>query len=73
MSFRNSFLKGVFTVPGDGCIDYNPLIKVLYESNYKDWLIIEAEQDPKKANPLEYAKKGYNYLHEVIKNNGYSV
>ena len=73
LSFRNSFLKGVFTVPGDGCIDYNPLIKVLYESNYKDWLIIEAEQDPKKANPLEYAKKGYNYLHEVIKNNGYSV
>ena len=73
LSFRNSFLKGVFTVPGDGCIDYNPLIKVLYESNYKDWLIIEAEQDPKKANPLEYAKKGYNYLHEVIKNNGYSI
>ena len=73
LSFRNSFLKGVFTVPGDGCIDYNPLIKVLYESNYKEWLIIEAEQDPKKANPLEYAKKGYNYLYEVIKNNGYSV
>ena len=73
LSFRNSFLKGVFTVPGDGCIDYNPLIKVLYESNYKDWLIIEAEQDPKKANPLEYAKKGYNYLNEVIKNNGYSI
>ena len=73
LSFRNSFLKGVFTVPGDGCIDYNPLIKILYESNYKEWLIIEAEQDPKKANPLEYAKKGYNYLYEVIKNNGYSV
>ncbi len=73
LSFRNSFLKGVFTVPGDGCIDYNPLIKILYESNYKEWLIIEAEQDPKKANPLEYAKKGYNYLYEVIKNNGYSI
>jgi len=49
------------------------LIKILNESNYKEWLIIEAEQDPKKANPLEYAKKGYNYLYEVIKNNGYSV
>ena len=73
LSFRDSFLKGVFTVPGDGCIDYNPLIKILYESSYKEWLIIEAEQDPKKANPLEYAKKGYNYLYEVIKNNGYSV
>ena len=73
LSFRDSFLKGVFTVPGDGCIDYNPLIKILYESNYREWLIIEAEQDPKNANPLEYAKIGYNYLLEVIKNNGYSV
>ena len=73
LSFRDSFLKGVFTVPGDGCIDYNPLIKILYESNYREWLIIEAEQDPKNANPLEYAKIGYNYLSKVIKNNGYSV
>ena len=73
LSFRDSFLEGVFTVPGDGCINYNPLIKILYESNYREWLIIEAEQDPKNANPLEYAKIGYNYLLEVIKNNGYSV
>ena len=73
LSFRDSFLNGVFTVPGDGCIDYEPLIKVLFESNYKNWLIIEAEQDPKKANPLEYAKIGYNYLYKTIVNNGYSV
>ncbi len=73
LSFRDSFLNGVFTVPGDGCIDYEPLIKVLFESKYKDWLIIEAEQDPKKANPLEYAKIGYNYLYRTIVNNGYSV
>ncbi len=73
LSFRDSFLNGVFTVPGDGCIDYQPLIKVLFESNYKNWLIIEAEQDPKKANPLEYAKIGYNYLYKTIVNNGYSV
>ena len=73
LSFRDSFLNGVFTVPGDGCIDYEPLIKVLFESNYKNWLIIEAEQDPKKANPFEYAKIGYKYLYETIVNNGYSV
>ena len=48
----------VFTVPGDGCIDYEPLFKILYENNYDKWLIIEAEQDPKKANPLEFAKIG---------------
>ena len=71
-SFRESFLEGVFTVPGDGCIDYNPLIKILFESKYNNWLVIEAEQDPKKANPLEYAKIGYKYLIEIIKQNGYS-
>ncbi len=73
LSFRDSFLNGVFTVPGDGCIDYAPLIKVLFESKYKDWLIIEAEQDPKKADPLEYAKIGYNYLYKTIANNGYTI
>ena len=72
-SFRDSFLEGVFTVPGDGCIDYNPLIKILYDNEYTNWLVIEAEQDPKKANPLEYAKIGYNYLYNTIVNNGYSV
>ena len=67
LSFRESFLDGVFTVPGDGCIDYEPLFKILYENNYEKWLIIEAEQDPKKANPLEYAKIGYNYLTMQLK------
>ena len=73
LSFRDSFLEGVFTVPGDGCIDYNPLIKILYESKYTNWLVIEAEQDPKKANPLEYAKIGYKYLTNIIIKNGYST
>ena len=60
-------------VPGDGCIDYDLLIKILYEAKYQEWLIIEAEQDPKKANPLEYAKLGHNYLHNIITKNGYSI
>lgn len=67
LSFRESFLEGVFTVPGDGCIDYEPLFKILYENNYDKWLIIEAEQDPKKANPLEFAKIGYKYLSNTLK------
>ena len=73
LSFRDSFLEGVFTVPGDGCIDYNPLIKILYDAKYTNWLVIEAEQDPKKANPLEYAKIGYNYLISIINKYGYST
>ena len=66
LSFRNSFLNGVFTVPGDGCINYRPLLKLLKENNYKKWLVIEAEQDPKKANPLKYAKIGYMYLKQIL-------
>ncbi|MDC0226672.1 myo-inosose-2 dehydratase [Alphaproteobacteria bacterium] len=73
LSFRESFLKGVFTVPGDGCIDYIPLLKLLKKNNYNKWLVIEAEQDPKKANPLEYAKKGYRYLNGVINKIGYKI
>ena len=71
LSFRQSFLDGVFTVPGDGCIDYEPLFKILYENNYEEWLIIEAEQDPKKADPLEYAKIGYNYLSKSLAKTDY--
>ncbi len=73
LSFRNSFLLGVFTVPGDGCIDYGPLLKILYQNNYDKWLVIEAEQDPSKANPLEYAKIGYSYLKNKVSEIGYEI
>ena len=73
LSFRDSFLEGVFTVPGDGCIDYEPLLNLLYENNYNKWLVIEAEQDPKKANPLEYAKIGFNYLTNILNKVGYKI
>ena len=73
LSFRDAFLEGVFTVPGDGCIDYNPLFKILFRNNYSKWLIVEAEQNPKKANPLEYAKKGYNYLTKTLTEVGYKI
>jgi inosose dehydratase len=73
LSFRNSFLDGVFTVPGDGCIDYKPLIKILYENNYNDWLVVEAEQDPLKANPFIHAKIGYKYLKNIVIEIGYKI
>ncbi len=66
LSFRAAFLEGAFTVPGDGCIDYKPLFEILKEKDYSGWLVVEAEQDPKKANPLEYAIKGYNYLKKTL-------
>ena len=73
LSFRGAFLEGAFTVPGDGCIDYKPLFDVLKEKNYSGWLVVEAEQDPAKANPFEYAKIGYKYLTETLKLSGIEI
>ncbi len=73
LSFRGAFLEGAFTVPGDGCIDYKPLFDVLKKNNYSGWLVVEAEQDPKKANPLEYAIKGYKYLTDTLKKSNIQI
>ena len=73
LSFRNAFLNGAFTVPGDGCIDYVPFLKELKKNDYDGWLVVEAEQDPRKANPFEYAKKGYKYLSETAKFVGFNI
>ena len=73
LSFRHAFLEGAFTVPGDGFIDYKPFLQILKNINYSGWLVVEAEQDPKKANPFEYAKKGFKYLSKTAKDCGLSV
>lgn len=67
MSFLGSFLHGMFTVPGDGCIYYKEIYDFLLEINYSGWIVVEAEQDPKIANPLEYAIKGFNYMQALRK------
>ena len=72
-TFRQAFLDGAFTVPGDGCIDYKPFLAILKNKNYEGWLVVEAEQDPAKANPFEYAKIGYNYLSKTAKDCGFKI
>jgi inosose dehydratase len=72
-TFRQAFLDGAFTVPGDGCIDYRPFLKILKDKNYSGWLVVEAEQDPVKANPFEYAKIGYNYLSKTAKECSFEI
>jgi len=67
MSFLSSVKQGIFTVPGDGMIDFVPIIKALNDIDYKGWIIVEAEQDPRKANPLEYAIKARKYIKEIAK------
>ena len=63
-SFLQAVKEGVFTVPGDGCIDFEPVFKILKRAKYSGWWVVEAEQDPAKANPLEYAIKARNYIRE---------
>ena len=60
-------------MPGDGCIDYKPIFEVLKDKNYDGWLVVEAEQDPAKANPFEYAKIGYKYLTETLQSSGITI
>ena len=72
-TFRKAFLDGAFTVPGDGCINYKPFLTILKNKNYEGWLVVEAEQDPAKANPFEYAKIGYNYLSKTAKECGFEI
>ncbi|GAA3194815.1 myo-inosose-2 dehydratase [Dactylosporangium siamense] len=66
LSFQEGVELGVFTVPGDGAIDFRPILQVLADADYQGWLVVEAEQDPNKANPLEYAKKARAYLTDVL-------
>ncbi len=60
--FLKAVLAGVFTVPGDGMVDYPSLFAVLAKRRYAGWLVVEAEQDPAKAHPLTYARMGNDYL-----------
>ncbi len=64
LSFLDGVRLGTFTVPGDGCIDFDPIFKVLEVSGYEGYMLVEAEQDPAKANPLEYAMKARKYIAE---------
>lgn len=65
-SFLDAMLAGTFTVPGDGAIDFRPILQVLSDNGYEGWLMVEAEQDPAKAHPLTYAMKARAYLRDVI-------
>ena len=61
-SFLESVRRGAFTVPGDGGVDFDPVFDALAESGYRGWLLVEAEQDPAKADPLEYALRARKYI-----------
>ena len=72
-SFLDAVVKGAFTVPGDGSLDFEVLIKALAAKGYEGWFVVEAEQDPKVSPPLEMAKKGHKELLRVMASAGYEV
>ena len=65
-SFLDAVLEGVFTVPGDGCVNFAKLCAALKDANYDGWLVVEAEQDPSKAHPLTYARMGHAGLTQAM-------
>jgi inosose dehydratase len=73
MSFMDAVLEGIFTVPGDGAINFTELLKRLAGRGYEGWLVVEAEQDPKKADPLTFATMGYRNLKRFAEAAGFTV
>ncbi|WP_374496590.1 myo-inosose-2 dehydratase [Vogesella indigofera] len=65
-SFLQSVLNGAFTVPGDGDIQFGPILARLAQHGYQGWLVVEAEQDPTIAPSYEYAQKGFNTLSGLV-------
>lgn len=72
-SFLDAVIKGVFTVPGDGSLDFEALTKALAAKGYEGWFVVEAEQDPVANPPLEMAKVGHKELLRVMAAAGYEV
>jgi len=61
-SFLEGVLAGMFTVPGDGDLDFGNVIQALASIDYSGWIVVEAEQDPAVADPKTYAKIGLDAL-----------
>jgi inosose dehydratase len=72
-SFLDAVVDGVFTVPGDGAVDFAPILRHLAGQGYAGWLVVEAEQDPAKAHPLTYATMGYRNLRRLAQEAGFAL
>ncbi|MBP2542132.1 inosose dehydratase [Agrobacterium tumefaciens] len=62
LSFNDGVRNGLFTVPGDGVVDFDPVVRFVKDSAYTGWLVIEAEQDPANAPPKEYTAKAFEFI-----------
>ncbi|MEM7440452.1 MAG: myo-inosose-2 dehydratase [Pseudomonadota bacterium] len=73
LSFLDAVIAGAFTVPGDGCIDFQAVTDRLKAMDYAGWIVVEAEQDPAKAPPYDYSKMGYEHILKVCAEAGLDV
>ena len=67
LSFLDGVLGDVFAVPGDGSIDFEPILQALAKNKYSGWLVVEADQDPAKAHPLTHARIGHDCLRSLAR------
>ena len=67
LSFLDAVLGDVFAVPGDGSIDFEPVLAGLAKEGYAGWLVVEADQDPAKAHPLTHARIGHDCLRPLAR------
>ena len=74
-SFLDAVIAGAFTVPGDpeGAIDFRTVTDALRRMDYKGWIVVEAEQDPEKADPYTYSKMGYETVRSLCQEAGLVV
>jgi len=61
-SFLDGVLAGMFTVPGDGGLNYADVMRALADIGYSGWIVVEAEQDPAIADPRKYGERGLRTL-----------
>lgn len=73
LPFLEAVLDGVFTVPGDGSVDYHAVFGALTRVPYTGWVVVEAEQDPKKAHPATFARMGHRNAVALLRASGLSV
>jgi inosose dehydratase len=72
-SFLDAVIRGAFTVPGDGSLDFVAIVSRLASYGYEGWFVVEAEQDPVKSPPRKMAEIGHRELVRVMAAAGYSI
>jgi inosose dehydratase len=66
VSFNSAVREGLFTVPGEGEVDFSQVADFVPDSRYDGWLVVEAEQDPAKSPPKLNAQKAFRYVSDLM-------